>query len=350
MAATVPPVSSAAWGAGSAARSLTMRAWAIPRPARPRGRAGRCGRRGPRAGPARRPPGRGPATSGRRPPPTRTPGPRCRSAAAGAGGRRQAAAASADHHPPGLAVQGTPQRGADAQRPVEEPGQEVAGQAEHRRRHPAGLGRGGDVVAAGQPDQLRRGDHVPGAAAARQRAVGDAGPGAPPVLDVGGHLPVLGPQPRAAFVLARRHHQVGEQHDLVGGQAQRAEHGDGGRRQPPRGQVGQRPPALGGEEQVAGGRADLAARAGADPVHRLDAVVHEGAGLGLDHPPALEGQDRHGLAAVPARCNWAAVRSSPVAGSTTSVSPATHFPIDGQAPTTTRVLGCRPDSNSSRST
>ena len=54
--------------------------------------------------------------------------------------------------------------------------------------------------------------------------------------------------------------------------------------------------------------------------------------------------------AAPARYTSAAVRTSPVAGSTIGVSNATHFPIAGRAPTTTRLLGCRPESRSSRST
>ena len=43
------------------------------------------------------------------------------------------------------------------------------------------------------------------------------------------------------------------------------------------------------------------------------------------------------------------VTSSPVAGSSTRVSAATHLPIDGRAPTTFSVEGCRPVSSSSRS-
>ncbi len=202
-------------------------------------------------------------------------------------------AAGAHHQPPGLAVLGAPHRGPGPERTVEEPGQQLALQAEHGAGHAAGLQRGRDAVAPGQLGQRGRDGDVPGAAAAGQRAVDDLDPEArPPVLDVGGHLTVLGPQLGAAVVLARRHDQVGEHDDLVGRERGRPEHRD--RRRDPHhlagAEIGQGPPPGRGQERVAGRGAHLAAGAGAQPVDPLDAVVDERARPGAHDAAVVEGQ------------------------------------------------------------
>ena len=83
---------------------------------------------------------------------------------------------------------------------------------------------------------------------------------------------------------------------------------------------------------------------GAHLEHRLHAVVDERRRRGhlrtgrcgratttCTHSPA-----------DPRRYSSSAVTSSPVAGSSISVSQATHLPIDGRAPTTFSVEGCKP--------
>ncbi len=155
-----------------------------------------------------------------------------------------------------------------------------------------------------------------------------------------------GPQPAFA-------EHVGQQRQLAVREAFSAEP-----RQPPRNgdagsraQPSQRAPALLGEERMAERGADDPPEAGPHPEDRFDPVVDEGRRGGHDHAPVprVEAHDLHPLARRPAAMELCAVTSSPVAGSSSSVSHATHLPMLGRAPTTFRVEGWSPFNSSSRS-
>jgi hypothetical protein len=98
---------------------------------------------------------------------------------------------------------------------------------------------------------------------------------------------------------------VGQHDDLVGGQLVATEHRHRrGHAHPLAGaEVGQRAPAGGREERVAGGGADLAARRRAHPVDRLTAVVDVGARLGGGDRVAVEREHRHRRPARPGPVN-----------------------------------------------
>jgi hypothetical protein len=208
---------------------------------------------------------------------------------------RQSGAAQGRDHAAGLVAGRVPDGGGRAQRPVEERRQLAAGQPEHGPRHPALGRRPGDAVVVGEVGDGTAGCHVPRAGAPRQHAVDDPHAVAgPPVLDVGSDLGDVGPQPGTELVTAGRHHQVREHQDLVDGQAVAAEDRD--RRGHPdrlaRRQVGQWAPPAGREERVAGGGADLPARARPHAVDGLVAVVDEGVGSDRAQLAAV-GQRQH---------------------------------------------------------
>ena len=177
-------------------------------------------------------------------------------------------------------------------------------------------------------------------------------------VDVDGAARAARPRPCAAAVVVRRppspRRWASTASSLLG-QPARAEPG-----QPPRhrdalagrSSASGRQPSV-GEERMAERGAHHPAEAGADPVDRLACRRRR-------RPTAWPPRRRPSRGSsettcthsplVPRRCSSAAVTSSPVAGSSSSVSQATHLPIDGRAPMTFRVEGWSPLSSSSRST